>query len=170
MVAPLRWFGVLLVLAVVAAFWLWPSAPPPAAPAPHIPRARLTPRAPAPALLSGLGLTTPDDQNVQILDKTDTELLILYPAGVDPITTAARWSLVLTDAGFRKSADRSRAGRTVLFFENEETSVLLAAGKTISGPFVLTVSPAVDDHWATLPDDQAPSILRPLIPPPEPPE
>lgn len=165
----MRWFGALIVLAVVAAVWLWPSTPPPAATGPRPLAARLTPSAPAPALLSGLGLTTPDDQSVQVLGKTDTELLVLYPTGVDPITTAARWSLVLTEAGFRKTDDWSRAGRTVLRFENEHTSVLFAAGTTTAGPFVLSVSPAVDHHWATLPDDQAPSALLALIPSPAPP-
>lgn len=139
-----------------------PDVPVRATPPPVV--ALVVSRHPSLALLGDLGLDDAERYSLTVLDTGTRDLLIVYPEGVDPIETAARWSLVVVQAGYRKTNDWSRPGRTVLRFADEEMSVLLAVGRTTKGPFVLCSHPARREHWALLPDDAAPRMLLPLLP------
>ncbi len=131
-----------------------------------IPRAPVLPASPSLGALGDLGLDDAEGYDLHVLEQDADELLIVYPKDVDPVTTAARWSLALENAGLHKTDDWSRPGRTVLRFQGAHGSVLLAVGATIGGPFVLYARPATDGHWAMKPDEAAPQGLRPLLPPP----
>ena len=109
-----------------------PDVPVRATPPPVV--ALVVSRHPSLALLGDLGLDDAERYSLTVLDTGTRDLLIVYPEGVDPIETAARWSLVVVQAGYRKTNDWSRPGRTVLRFADEEMSVLLAVGRTTKAP------------------------------------
>lgn len=122
----------------------------------------------APRLIRALGLSDADDHALLVLRDEGGEILVVYPAGVDPIETAARWSLAIGGTGFRKVEEASRPGRTVVRFSREDRSLVLAVGATVEGPFVSVSVPARAHHWSLLPDASAPPALRALLPPPKP--
>ena len=164
----MRRVGLLLGAAalLVAGAWLaWPSAPWPGTWRPASERAvAATPD--APALIRALGLPDADELRLDVLVDEPGDLLLVYPAGVDPIDTAARWSLAIGRTGLKKTGDASRAGRTVLTFARGGTTVLLAVGRTTVGPFVSVSYPATADHWALGEDEAAPDALAALLPRP----
>lgn len=161
-----------VIIAVALAFGAgaWVLMPPVESPGPPPAPSRrvLSAAPPSLSLLGDLGLPDAEQHALKVLEQGAHDLLIVYPKDVDPIATAARWSLAITGAGLRKTHDESRAGRTVLRFADQDTSVLLAVGRTTEGPFVLFSHPAVGGHWADKPDTEAPAALRALLPRPEP--
>ena len=117
-----------------------------------------------PRLIRSLGLSDGDDYALKVLEDKQRSLLVVYPVGIDPVETAARWSLAIGRTGVSKVADHSRPGRTVLTFASDISTVLLAVGATNLGPFVSVSAPASPGHWGLLADEAAPPALRVLLP------
>ena len=119
-----------------------------------------------PRLLADLGLPDAGELPLRVIQDEPGTILVVYPVGVDPVDTAARWSLAIGRTGLKKTADASRAGRTVLTFARGEATVLLAVGRTTAGPFVSVSYPVTPDHWAFGKDEDAPAALVALLPRP----
>ena len=171
---------VLVLIGAAGLFWLlWPvtgatpavrtppSAPskPPVAERPttaHIPVRALPPVAAALYLaLESAGPTS--------MPLSDEHEWIVFDRSVsDPVLLAAQVSLVLTEEGYRRRGDRSRAGRTVLTFEKDGAELVVAVGRLTVGAFVAAAVSPEPGAWIFGPDEVAPDALRLALPPPAP--
>ncbi len=122
----------------------------------------------APRVVARLKLPDPVEAPGEVLLDDETASLVRYRTDMDPVDIAGGWTLTLGDAGFRRVADASRAGRTVQRFARPDGEVLLAVGRTVDGAFVsLSIPEEGVADWVTGPDAEAPEALRAVLPPPE---
>lgn len=95
---------------------------------------------------------------------SDDLVVLAYDAATDPTDLAASWSVVLLRSGMERVNDLSRPGRTVQRYANDETHWLLACGRAKAGAFVTIASDTPANSWLTGTDEQAPAVVRALLP------